>query len=459
VSLADSPRADRVGADRATARVADGLARLRQRQGSLAAAVGLFGYGLAVVSGPLLARSLMAEDRGHLASVIVPTTLFMWLVNFGIPLASAYYADRFADRHLIATAWVFAGAIGLPIVVALWFLVPLYLPDPAAQPALNGELTAWFRAFLLVGLLGIPAATAAAIVASRVPGLKYNLCRVLPALLTTCGLVGLAVAGRLDLRSALVSQFVGLSAAILATIWLMRGYPSLAFRWTVARPQLRYGRKVVLGELSIGVVGRLDQVLLGGGLVSAAALGHYVVAVTAAGLSTPIAQGLGIALLPRLKRATSGGEIAAHSDRAVRRAVMASVTVAVTLAATMPFLLPMIFGEDFRDAVAPLLVLLPGQVVSDAAYVIGARHRATGRPGVYSTGLIAAAVTTAVLIVPAVRWQGIVGAAMVTVASQVVLLGTVVVLGARGRRRRLAARDFPIDLLAELDGADHAHRV
>jgi O-antigen/teichoic acid export membrane protein len=49
-------------------------------------------------------------------------------------------------------------------------------------------------------------------------------------------------------------------------------------------------------------------------------------------------------------------------SRSARRALLLTAGVALVVAVAAPFLIPLLFGEDFSDAVKPLVVLLPGVV-------------------------------------------------------------------------------------------------
>ncbi len=55
---------------------------------------GLAVYALALITGPLLARTLGPAGRGDLAAVIVPTQVLGFILLFGLPHAAAYYATK-----------------------------------------------------------------------------------------------------------------------------------------------------------------------------------------------------------------------------------------------------------------------------------------------------------------------------------------------------------------------------
>ena len=104
---------------------------------------GLGIYGLGLFTGPLLARSLGVADRGTYAAVWAPTQIVGWLLMFGIPAATTYYARPDNRVQLDNTAWLFTAAAGVPVLVVLWPLAPLFLHR---HPP---EAVFWFRMFLV----------------------------------------------------------------------------------------------------------------------------------------------------------------------------------------------------------------------------------------------------------------------------------------------------------------------
>lgn len=388
-------------------------------------------FALAFVTGPILARSLGSSGRGSVAAVVVPTQILGWLLMFGIPQATAYLARVRDRRHLIMSSWLFTAAVGVPIVAVVWPFVPRFLSQH--PPVTVG----YFRAFLVASLLVLP--FTAAIDHLRGVGrvTAFNVFRLLQYLLNTVLLTVLFVSDRLDLRVALLAGLVANVTAWLVTIGATRSWPGRGFSRRVFGEQLHYGRRVWIGTLSAMVVARFDQVLMVG-LVEPGALGLYVVAATAAQITGPIGQGVALSLLPYLR--VDADDAVRHRSLtagALRWTLLAAGGTAVAVAVAAPFLLPFVYGEEFSGAVIPLLILLPGQVCLDMANVVSSKLEADDRPGQASLGTALGAVTTVLLIVPAVELFGIRGAALVTSLSQAAFLSYVLIADRRagGRRR------------------------
>ncbi len=393
------------------------------------ASAGLAVYAMAGITGPLLARALGPAGRGDYAAVVVPTEMIAWLLAFGMPVAAVYYAREHDDRSLIMGSWTLAVAAGCALVVGTWGLVPAYLHGHSATTV------PWFRAFLVMAVPFAPVYTATNLLLARGNVVAFNVLKQLTLVVNTVLVVALAVIGHLTLSTALAAALAGDAIAYVATMWHVRAWPGRGFRRRTAALQLRYGARVAPGTMSSLLVARLDQFVLVGA-VSSRSLGLYAVAVTGAGLSSPVSSGVAQALLPHLRNLDPSTDPRRHAAQAVRWTLAASVTIATGLAVTAWWGLPLLFGGAFRDAVPLLWVLLPGQVANDLASVLSARLQAEGRPGVQSQGLLAAVVVTVVGLAIAVRPFGTAGAAVVTDLSQLTFL---VWVALRGRRRGLHA--------------------
>lgn len=388
-------------------------------------------YALAFVTGPLLAQSLGASGRGNLAAVLVPTQLLGWALTLGLPIASGYHSKRVEPSRLISSSWVLALAVGAPISAVVWVLAPSYLADYAPVTVL------WLRIGLVLGLVLTPMFTGLEILrAQQGAGLRFNLLRTIGPVLNLVSLVVLALLDRLTLETALASALISNFSNALLVIVVLQLWPRRRFQRVVARLQLRYGLRSALGDVSGLLVARLDQLLMVG-LVSSRSLGLYVVAVTAATVSTPLAQGLAAALFPHLLHAEPGQQ-EAQLRRTLGWTAAMTVLTTVALALAAPFLLPWAFGEAFRDALPALWLLLPGQVCLNLSTVRSAALQALGRPGWASIASVTSASVTVVGVVPAVSLMGIEGAAILTSVSQASQLAVLLFVGKRARAQATA---------------------
>lgn len=427
----------RTGADPATG--ATGVDPLRfGRDARATAAVGFGIYAISILTGPILARGLGAAGRGDLAAVVSPAALIGFLVTFGIPTAAVYHAQQHPRRSIVMSSWVFSVVVGGLVVAVAWAWVPHFLADHDPDVTVP-----WFRAFLIANIASLPTTTAINLALAHGRTHAYNVLRGLPFVANAVALVLLVLTDNLTLTTALAAALGANLLQYVVTMAVTRSWPGRGFSRSISGVHLTFGSRVFVGSLAGFIVTRFDQFLLVG-MVPSAELGIYAVAVSAAGVSGPVALALGNVLTPHVRQADDAAAGQAAAARAVRWAVASSTAIALLVAGLAPWVVPWFFGAEFRDAVHVLWLLLPGQVFTDTGNVFASKLTADGRPGLASQGVAAGAVITLLLIFPAVRLYSIEGAAAVTTASQLAFLLFVAVASRRVTRRRLAedaARD------------------
>ena len=395
-------------------------------EGGISMAWGLAVYGTSLLTGPMLARALGPEGRGELASVVAPAQVLVFVLGFGVPAACAYFAHQHRRATLVGASIATSLVLAAPLAYVLWRAAPTYLADrdPMTVTAL--------RLLAVQALVTIVAqSTNEHRRAVHGAGATYNLLRSLAILLNAAAVTVLFVTGNLGLATALTAVVATAVVADVATLLVAR------LERPVLRPRVvgqvwSFGLRSWVGTVSNAMSGRLDQVLLVG-MASSAQLGRYAVAVSAANVTIPIGQGAASAVLPHLRR---GG---LQSWRELVRAVLVvggiATGVSLAVGALAPIVLPLLFGEGFRGALVPLLLLLPGQVAGAMAEVFRADLGSRGHPGQASLCQGIAAAVTVVLIVPAVNRHDIAGAACVTTIAYVAMLASAAVLARRTRRQ------------------------
>jgi O-antigen/teichoic acid export membrane protein len=417
-----------------------GIVRSRFRRNVVTTgAVGVAIYGLGLVTGPILARSLGPSGRGDLAAVLVPAQLLYFGLAFGLPSAAAYLVDRFDRGTLLATSTVFGLVVGIPLVLVAWPLLPGYYQHHGATVLL------WAQIFLAVVPLSVGAGVAMSLLWANGANLRWNLWRTAPTALTALLTMGLFMTARLTVSTALAAAFVGACSTAALQVQKLFEWRPLVVSLKALRAQLSYGARVAIGSAADTVAGRLDQALMVA-MVPSADLGLYAVAVTAAGLSSPLTSSLGLALFPELRREQSAEAHRRRTSRALAAVLVSSTALAVLLAFAGPWLLAFLFGTSFAEAATPLRLLLLGQIASDATGPLMATLLAAGRPGAASQASAAAAVVTVVGLALLVPRLGINGAAVTTSISYLVRFGYVAI--AVRRCPSMATVALPTDSLS-----------
>jgi O-antigen/teichoic acid export membrane protein len=315
-----------------------------------------------------VARSLSPEGRGQFALLQTLNGLTYVFANFAISLAiirqvgkrllSARDAASQAPGLAILCAAV-GIAVVLPIALALRSTVLAALPASLVVAAVVLATPLLIRDYLGGALISI--------------GRSYAI--VLVSILQPAGalaaLLGIAIIWDQNVVTVLVAWAVGLcSSATIALVLAYRilgGGPRLPRK--AALSLVRFGVRTYPVFLSRFLNLRVDQLLVAS-LASATALGYYAVAVSVGELLLQIP----VVMLWALAGEISGSnreQSAMSVVRFCRWSIIILLASGLSIAVLAPVGLPWAFGEDYRPAVASVLLLLPGMVVYAPAIIIG----------------------------------------------------------------------------------------
>lgn len=305
-------------------------------------------------------RALGPARNGNLATaLLLPQTLFAFL-NLGLGASHVYHLSsgngnpwsmRKVNWALALLLWL---AVALALAASSAELVARYLPGVGKTLALHASLL--FPMLLL-------AAWTASLIQGRRDYRAYNR-TLLVQPFTLCATVALLlVFDAVSVESVLACYIVSQMA-----LWLMS---ESAMRAAGAAPAGKYQLRAAIG---FGLRAHLSNVItflnyrlalyLVSFMLGASAAGSYALAVQLAEVLWMVGRAACLVVYP---------ESAAHSkspaqlEPMVRR--VAALVLKVTLAgavlagAAAPLAIPLVFGKDFRDTVAPFILLLPGIVI------------------------------------------------------------------------------------------------
>jgi O-antigen/teichoic acid export membrane protein len=371
----------------------------------VAVGVSMLGYGSGALTGPIIARSLTPDDRGYLASIITIASLTVFTLPFGLDTASAYFSNEIAFKKLVQNVWRWTLVFALPVCAVLAYLVGLFLSNTPP------DVVRYTQLFLLVAPLLIPAKMGMEVWLVR-RGLTARYLILVHASLISNALmvIMLAILGRLTLQTAVISFMVAnlVSFGIGIFAFGVRGRPA---HHPESRKIAGFALRDSAATSSTLIVGRLDQLVLTRA-VEPSQLGLYAVAANGPIVSSAAAYAFSGLLFSRLTASKANRRRIARQGSRIM--AVASLGINGLIAVTASWLVPLVFGQEYRGSVTPLLCLLPGQVFADMFVVRAAILRSDGRPGVVTRARIVSAVMTVVLVIPAVITANIVGAAVLT---------------------------------------------
>lgn len=394
---------------------ADGLDRAGRFSGRVLIlfATQVFGTGLGIFNGILLAKLLGPALKGDYYLVVLLPATIMVILQLGLPPALGYYSARDQVRRIIAKALLLMtilSSVGIAAaVVALPILEETILRGPTREQ-------------ILVGYLAIPITLTASFMTAIVIGRQavgWNLiANALGSITSTLALVLLV--GLLDLQIwgaviafllSGVAQAAGYLAGARNVVDAIPTPAAVSFRQL-----FRYALPYYPGSITSFFSYRFDVYLLAGLLADPSApLGYYSMAVSFAALVFFFPEAVSSLFFPHV-----AGSSRADSDRQV--GLVARVTFLVSLAgglALIPaaYLLIHIVLPAFEPTLGALLILLPGVIALSVSNVLTGYVTGLGYTGVTSVINIGAfALNVAVNLVLIPRF-GIYGASAASLVS------------------------------------------
>jgi O-antigen/teichoic acid export membrane protein len=387
---------------------------------------------LSLLSVLIVARALGAEGRGHVAFLTAITFLTANLATFGVQEATANYAasEPRSRRALAGNAVLLALALGALAVAVLVGLIELF-PSVAGEsdPELRWLAFAFIPAILLQIFLRF-------LVQADYGFAVTNAAYLLAPLLNVLGNGLFYAAGILSVGTAVGWWLAGQTLETVLLAWYVQrrlagfGRPDLA----LAGRALSFGVRAHPGRIMLLGNYRLDQWLLGA-IAGPRELGVYSVAVAWAEALWYLPTALAAVQRPDLVRAAreQAGRVAA---RIFRAAVLFTAVCGIVMVLAAPVLCVTIFGEEFRDSVSMLRILVIAALGVTAIKLLGSALVARGRPGLQSLAVGAGFVCSValdILLIPRFEGMGAAVAAALAHSAAGIVVVTVFArtLGAR----------------------------
>ena len=387
---------------------------------------------LSLLSVLIVARALGAEGRGNVAFLTAITFLTANLATFGLQEANANLAasEPRIRRALASNSVLLSLVLGGAAIAVLSGLIAL-VPDVAGEsdPTLRWMAFAFIPAILLQIFLRF-------LVLADYGFAVTNTAYLLAPALNVVGNGLFYAFGILSVGTAVGWWLAGQTLETVLLVWYVQrrlagfGRPDLA----LARRALAFGVRAHPGRIMLLGNYRLDQWLLGA-IAGSRELGVYSVAVAWA----EALWYLPTALVLRPEAGSGPGRTgrggAAGRARLPRRHPHHGALRLVMFAAA-PILCTVIFGDEFRDSVGMLRILVVASLGVTTIKLLGSALVARGSPGLQSlaigAGFVCSVVLDIVLIPPFGGTGAAVAAALAhTAAGLVVATIFIRTLGAR----------------------------
>jgi O-antigen/teichoic acid export membrane protein len=367
-------------------------------------------------TGILTTRMLRPAARGELTAIILWPVFLASLFSFGLQTSLVFHLRKSPEEQgpLVSTA-LWAGLVCGSLAALLGAIfIPLWLRQYPPQ------IVTVARLFLLSTPLCSLMFMGRSVFEGRGDYYASNLVQLFTPVPSLLALIGLSVCHKMTPFTAGLAYALG---GIPVFIWMVR-----RLRRSLPHGRVRFGAKMrsfkkllhygvrsygidLLGTLALQV----DQLLVIG-LLSPAAMGTYVVALSLSRVLNVFQQSAVMVLFPKAAGA-SADVIIAMTGRVARLSTIVAAVCAFLVAALGPILIRLVYGPAYGAAVSALRILVLEVVLAGLTYVLAQAFMALGRPGVVT--LLQA--TGLAICIPLMLWWiprfGIAGAAMALLCS------------------------------------------
>jgi O-antigen/teichoic acid export membrane protein len=365
-----------------------------------------------LLTGVVSARALGPDGRGIAAALVTVIQLAGFVAAAGVAQSLSYFiARRPQDGPRLFTTWVL---MLLPLAALAIVICQLLLPTIFAGD--GQQVITIGRWFLFAIVLAIGLELNYGLLLGAQDFVVYNGLRFAQPMLIAVTYVVLWRLDRLTLESALV-----VAGPLWPGVVLLIGLARSVVRIGVGAPDFRLGLSTlwygVRGQgstLASNVTARLDVAMLPA-FVTSASVGLYSIATNVSLIVYQLSNTFAGVVLPVAAGDPRRGPVK------VVGSLWASLAVAGVLAAGVALvarpLLGVVYGDDFRDAAEPLLLILPGAVLFAGSSIATAGIYAAGRPFTATLTQVLGMVVTIVGLSVFLSGGGITAAALVSTAS------------------------------------------
>ena len=381
----------------------------------------------------ITARALGADGRGGIAFLTMVGFLTAQLATLGIFQANANIAAK--EPHL--TRGLAGTSLGLAAVfgaLAAGIVASLIAIFPAVGAGSDPELVALVLA--VIPVLVLQPSLDQLLRAHYLPTLSNLGMLVLPVTNVVAN-AAMAATGTLTVTTAVASWVAGqlLSTLVLAVAVSRRLDGFGRFDPKLARRMLRFGIKAYSARVLLLGNYRMDTWLLGG-IAGPTQVGYYSIAVAWMEVLFFLPTAVMLAQRPDLVRA-SPAAAARSAALAVRSTLLLSVGLAAAMIALAPYLCVGVFGEEFRDSVPMMRILIIGVFGIIALKLLGNTLTAQRKPMLETAAAAAAFIVVLVLDLVLIPAHGGLGAAIASAVGYSVGGVAVAVIFTRALEGRL----------------------
>ncbi|WP_210084073.1 oligosaccharide flippase family protein [Mycobacterium sp. OAE908] len=398
----------------------------RRRSPSLLIIGRLGAVSLALVSAPIVARTLGPQGRGETAAALALFLIVPVVLGLGIPLEVRRQAAT-SDGHAVmrtARTLVVLSTTGAAAIAALTYFT------------IFSGFSSGGRAIATLGIALAPLSTSWAIdVSVLVAHRRYGAVLLMQLLQPAVYVALILLFWVLDIATVatiLSASIGGTAATFFAGQLLVR--VSVRGQRVDAKSLLRKGLSFSGSAVAEAATSRADQVLALP-LIGAYQAGLYSVAATIGAVPLAIGHALGASYFAPVAQAEGKRRLQIQSE-AIRAAIAVALMTTPLIAVMAWVAIPVLFGEAFSASVPVTMISLLGSAAMLAAYVASMSLAAAGRGIKMTIAQVVSLITGLLGLVVMGPALGAVGAAIASTLGYFTLLA--ILLGSH----RVSSRTF-----------------
>jgi O-antigen/teichoic acid export membrane protein len=329
-----------------------------------------------IATGVLAARLLGPEGRGELAVVFLWPSLLAGMGMLGLHEAVAYAgaARTLSPRRIFGSSLVMGALLAVPLVLIGFAAFPLAYGDFRPEVLDIGLL---YLAFVPLNLLTM---FPTSLLQGTMQLKSWNLLRVQVHAVYLLALLVLWAMDAVSVRNMAIAMLLAnlLNLFVGYGLCAKRSWLSFKADLEAIRTLLRYGLKVHLGLMGRLANLWLDQAFIAL-LLTAADLGHYVVAATIARGVGMVATPIELVAFPKIAAEPTADGKAQLFCRYMKINFLLVLPAGIVLAALTPWILSTIFGPAFLPSARVAHVLILANVILTGTLMLSAALKAYDR--------------------------------------------------------------------------------
>lgn len=369
-------------------------------------------YPISFISSVVVARVLGPEDRGIYSYLLLLISFLLPIFSLGIGGGITYYvsSNQYTPKNVSYSVFLIGFFIGLILITMIILL---------RHTNMLGSVGNNIEIFELVMMLGSVFLNSIFFMLSRIlfGDSKFsflNWISIVQGVLNPFLLLMLVWLLNIKLHGASLTLFIiNFINTCIIIIYICKKYdPVISINYQFLKLCAKYGYKGWLGDMAIKANVRLDQIILGS-IAKPAVLGVYSISVLLVELLWILPDAIGPVLFNKIAQQKNDHEKVEISYKINRILLTVTLLISIVLFfVTLYLLIPYGYGNEYKEAIIPFVILIPGSIIYITAKVVTKTLSGSGLIAATSKATILGSLISIVLYIVLIPLYGMIGAAI-----------------------------------------------